>query len=263
MGRVTSAGTLIRREGAGAVTGPAVLCALGVVATIGMGCAPEVGPGAEGGADAGEPASEGAAPASPVRRMPAPPVTGSPVAEPGGSTEITYTMVTVRSGAELEVELIDPIRPGELRPGDRLRFGVTRPVIENQMVMVPLNSLINGEVTSVATAAGGEGGVGAGVMVTVRFVDVFFNGEAWPITASVVEVLRAPGGDAAGGQAVGSNLGRVLAGGREGTVAGAAAGEAGGSAMLLPAEETDSALPVGTILRLRLDEPFVFGLPNI
>lgn len=249
-------------------TTSAMLVALGAMTPMVMGCAPEIGPGAEGSADANEAAAESAAPASPVRRTPAPPVAGRAVAEPGGAPEMTYTMVTVQTGAELEVELLDPIRPADLRPGDALKFGVTRPLIENQMVMVPLNSLINGQITAVEAAA--EGGdddeaaeAGERVMVKVSFVDVFFNGEAWPLSASVVEILPGPGGGAAAGGVPRTNLGRVLAGGRQGAVAGAAAGVVGGSAILLVADGAEPALPVGTILRLRLDEPLVFGLPNI
>lgn len=249
-------------------TTSAMLVALGAMTPMAMGCAPEIGPGAEGSADANQASAESAAPASPVRRMPAPPVAGGAMAEPGGAPEMTYTMVTVQTGAELEVELLDPIRPGDLRPGDALKFGVTRPLIENQMVMVPLNSLINGEVTAIEAAA--EGGDddeaaedGERVMVNVRFVDVFFNGEAWPISASVVEILPGPGGGPAAGGGARPNLGRVLAGGRQSAVAGAAAGAVGGSAILLATDGAEPALPVGTILRLRLDEPLVFGLPNI
>ena len=249
------------------------LGALGAMTTMIMGCAPEIGPGAEGSAGADDAAAESAAPASPVRRTPAPPVAGGPAAEPGGAPEMTYTMVTVQTGAELEVELLDPIRPGNLRPGDALKFGVTRPLIENNMILVPLNSLINGEITAVEAAAGGEGGgqeAGQGgeaggdgehVMVKVRFIDVFFNGEAWPISASVVEIVPGPG--AAAGAEARMNLGRVLAGGRQSAIAGAAAGAVRGSAILLEAEGAEPALPVGAILRLRLDEPLVFGLPNI
>ena len=248
-----------------------IFVALGGLATSLLACAPEIGPGAEGGADVEGGAAESAAPPSPVRRAPTPPVAGGAVAEPGGAPEMTYTMVTVQAGAELEVELVDPIRPGDLRPGDPVTFGVTRPLIENNMVMVPLNSLVNAEITAVESATGdredegdeGTVGGGGGVMVKVRFIDVFFNGEPWPISASVVEVMPGPGRSAAGGGATRMNLGRVLAGGRESAVAGAAAGAVGGSAILLPADGEESALPVGTILRLRLDEPLVFGLPNI
>lgn len=249
-------------------TTSAMLVAIGAMTTMVVGCAPEIGPGAEGSADANAAAAESAAPASPVRRAPTPPVAGRAVAEPGGAPEMTYTMVTVQTGAELEVELLDPIRPDDLRPGDALQFGVTRPLIENNMVLVPLNSLINGEITAVEAAAeaGADdvaGGNGERVMVSVRFVDVFFNGESWPISASVVEIMPGPGGGAAAGGVARMNLGRVLAGGRQGAVAGAAAGAVGGSAILLAADGDEPALPVGTILRLRLDEPLVFGLPNI
>ncbi|WP_420440072.1 hypothetical protein [Candidatus Palauibacter sp.] len=254
-------------------TTSATLVALGAMTSMVMGCAPEIGPGAEGSADAPDAATESAAPTSPVRRTPPPPVAGRPEAEPGGAPEMTYTMVTVQTGAELEVELLDPIRPGNLRPGDALKFGVTRPLIENNMILVPLNSLINGEITAVEAAAGGEGGGEEGgqgreaggdgehVMVKVRFVDVFFNGEAWPISASVVEIVPGPG--AAAGAEARMNLGRVLAGGRQSAIAGAAAGAVRGSAILIEAEGAEPALPVGAILRLRLDEPLVFGLPNI
>ncbi|MYH11010.1 MAG: hypothetical protein F4012_04325 [Gemmatimonadales bacterium] len=246
-------------------TTSATLVALGAMTTMVVGCAPEIGPGAEGGAEASDAA---AAPASPVRRAPTPPVAGRAVAEPGGAPEMTYTMVTVQTGAELEVEIMDPVRPNDLRPGDAVKFGVTRPLIENNMVLVPLNSLVNGEITAVEAAAedGDDGEAvadGERVMVKVRFVDVFFNGESWPISASVVEIMPGPGGGAPVGGVARTNLGRVLAGGRQGAVAGAAAGAVGGSAILLAADGAEPALPVGTILRLRLDEPLVFGLPNI
>ncbi|MCZ0934016.1 MAG: hypothetical protein OXJ54_02425 [Gemmatimonadetes bacterium] len=250
-------------------TTSAILAAVGAMTAMVMGCAPEIGPGAEGSAEASAEASDATAvsaqPASPVRRMPAAPAAAGAMAEPGGAPEMTYTMVTVQAGAELEVEVLDPIRTGDLRPGDVLKFGVTRPLIENHMVLVPLNSLINGEITAVGAAAGGGDGVEAGgggehVMVKVHFVDVFFNGASWPLSASVVEVKPGPGGGAAAGGAARENLGRVLAGGRQGAVAGAAAGAARGSAVLLAAD--GPALPAGTILRLRLDEPLVFGLPN-
>ncbi len=247
-------------------TTSAKLATLAAITAMVTGCAPEIGPGAEGSADANDStndaSAESAPPASPVRRMPA-----APVSEPGGAPEMTYTMVTVQAGAELEVELLDTIRTSDLRPGDPVQFGVTRPLIENHMVLVPLNSLINGEITAVEAApdAGGvteAGGAGEPAMVKVHFVDVFFNGSAWPLSASVVGVMPGPGGGPAAGGAARVDLGRVLAGGRQGAVAGAAAGAATGSAILLAADGAGPALPAGTILRLRLDEPLVFGLPN-
>ncbi|WP_420635397.1 hypothetical protein [Candidatus Palauibacter sp.] len=236
-----------------AVPGPAALATIGLMV---LGCAPEVVPEAEAGG-AAEESPAGAA--SPVRRAPTPPVAGLTTSEPGGAPEITYTMVSVQIGAELEIELLDPISPTDHRPGDRFRAGVTRPVIENDMVLVPLNSLVHGEITAVEMP-GGESG---DALVKLRFSDVFFNGREWAMSASVVEVQAAAGVDHPAGGAQGPMLGRIIGGHREGTVAGAAAGAVPGTAILLSAGEADSGLPVGTILRLRLDEPLVFGIPNI
>jgi len=70
-------------------TTSAMLVALGAVTSIVLGCAPEIGPGAEGSGDANEATAERAAPSSPVRRTPAPPGAGGPVAEPGGAPALT------------------------------------------------------------------------------------------------------------------------------------------------------------------------------
>ena len=229
-----------------------------VASSLAVGCAPEIGPEGEG------PRAEVArdVTASPVRRIPvAPESAASEGAAVPEEEEGSFTMVSIRTGAELEIELIDPIIAGERRPGDRFRAGVVRPLIENDMILVPLNSLVEGEITALEVSR--EGGE---ALLKVRFVDVFFNGRAWPMAASVVAVGAAGlGGLATEGQPE-PILGRVIGGGRRGVVAGAAAGVAPGTAILLAAEEGGGAEPglrAGAILRLRLDEPLVIGLPDV
>lgn len=238
----------------------AAFAALGLAAAglAAGGCAPEIVPDRE---DAAAEEAGAAAPASPVRRAPVAPApgtgeAGTPAAEDG--SEISFTMVRVRAGAEVEIELIDPITAGERGPGDRFRAGVVRPMIENNMVLVPLNSLVQGEITALEMSGEEE------VLVKVRFLDVFFNGRAWPMSASVVTV------NPAGLQALSADgppepiLGRVLGAARPGSVVGAAASAAPGTAILLSVGEgadAEPGLPAGAILRLRLDEPLVFGIP--
>ena len=246
----------------GAGTGATAFAALGL-AGAGLaagGCAPEIVPDREdaGGELAGEPA-----PVSPVRRAPVAPApetdeAGTSAAE--GGSDVSFTMVQVRTGAEVEIELIDPIPTGERRPGDRFRAGVVRPLIENNMVLVPINSLVRGEITALERSGEGE------VLLSVRFLDVFFNGRAWPVSASVVAV--SPAGLAALSADGPSEpiVGRALGVARPGTVLGAAAGAVPGTAILLSVGEGADAqpgLPAGAILRLRLDEPFVFGIPDV
>ena len=243
-----------RSAGRGVGTGAAAW----VAASLAVACAPEIGPEGEGPpADA---ASDVAA--SPVRRVPVAPEgaasEGEAAPEEGG---VSLTMISIRAGAELEVELIDPILAGDRRPGDRFKAGVVRPLIENNMVLVPLNSLVEGEITALELSR--EGGE---ALLKVRFVDVFFNGRAWPMAASIVAVgATGLGALATNGQAE-PILGRVIGGGRRGAVTGAAAGAAPGTAILLAAEEGGGAEPglrAGAILRLRLDEPLVIGLPDV
>ena len=229
------------------------------LATIALaaGCAPEIVPDrARTEADAGE----NPPPTSPVRRAPAAPDTetteGGAPAEGGNEAEVSFTMVQVRAGAEFEIELIDPIRVGEQRPGDRFRAGVIRPLIENNMVLVPLNSLVGGAITAMEISADGDE-----AMVKLRFVNVLFNGREWPISASVVAIDPAGLGAGADEAATEPILGRVIGGGRRGLVVGAAAGVAPGTAILLPAGDAAPGLEPGAILRVRLDEPFVFGIP--
>ena len=229
-----------------------------VASSFAMGCAPEIGPEGEGPrADAARDVA-----ASPVRRIPVAPEG----AASGGEAvpqeeEVSFTMVSIRAGAELEIELIDPILPGERRPGDRFKAGVVRPLIERDMILVPLNSLVEGEITALEVSR--EGGE---ALLKIRFVEVFFNGRAWPMTASVVTVGAAGLGGLATNARGEPMLGRVIGGGRRGVVTGAAAGVAPGTAILLAAEADGGAEPglrAGAILRLRLDEPLVIGLPDV
>ena len=226
-------------------------------------CAPEIGverPRAEVDAPGGATA-DGAA-SSPVRRVPvAPDASAGAGGARAEESEVAFTMVSVRPGAEFEIELIDPILTGEHRPGDRFRAGVVRPLIENNMVLVPLNSLVEGEITAVERVYGG-----GDVLVKIRFASVFFNGRSWPMSASVV-AIGATGPHALGpGSGAAPILGRVLGGGRQGAVAGAAAVATPGTAILLPAGEDAGAAPrlrAGAVLRLRLDAPLVFGIPAV
>ena len=245
---------------AGAGTAALVTLGLAGAGLAAGGCAPEIVPEREEaeGEVAGEPV-----PASPVRRAPVAPApgtddAGTSAAEDG--SEVSFTMVQVRTGAEVEIELIDPILTGEHGPGDRFRAGVVRPMIENNMVLVPLNSLVQGEITALERSGEGD------VLLKVRFLDVFFNGRAWPVSASVVAVNPAGLAARSADGAPEPILGRVLGTARPGTVVGAAAGAVPGTAILLSvAEGTDAepGLQAGAILRLRLDEPFVFGIPDV
>ncbi len=230
--------------------------------------APELSDEGEPDTPDGTPAQVEPAPppvaSSPVRRLPP---QATPSAEPEAAPEMQFVLLTAPAGSELEVELLEEISTGSNRPGDRFTASITRPVIEGDMILVPVNSLVHGEITAVQKS----GGSGQEAIIKLRFLDVFFNGETWPMSASVVEANpetrgRYSTGDkaarAGAGAVAGGILGRIIGGNTKGTVIGAAVGAAAGTAITLATEDVDAVLAKGSILRLRLDEPLVFRIPN-
>jgi hypothetical protein len=167
--------------------------------------------------------------------------------------QITYVVKAVRPGAELSVELLQDLSATSHRPGDTFNAAVTVPLVEDNMVVVPVNSLVRGEITAVQA----PGGSGQEAIITVHFIDVMFNGEYFPISASVVEATPT-GADVNAGR----TLGRVIGGNTHETVVGAVVGAATGTAINLATTESAPVLQEGSILRLRLNERFVVRFPQ-
>jgi len=215
-------------------------------------------------------------PSSPIRRAPpqAPPAApesgGDPLDAPApeaAEPEMRYVTLTASIGSELEVELLEELSTGTNQPGDRFEASVTQSLIDGGTVTVPVNSLVRGEVTAVQRS----GGSGQEAIIKIKILDVFFNGEAWPMSASVVQATPESAGryttaDKAArigaGAVAGAILGRVIGGNSKGTVIGAAVGAAAGTAITLATEDADAVLAKGSILRLRLDEPLVIRIPD-
>ena len=116
-------------------------------------------------------------------------VIGTDQSNPSVNSEVQIIYVTkaVRSGAELSVELLQDLSPTSHRPGDTFNAAVKVPLIEDGMVLVPVNSLVRGKVTAVQAT----GGSGQEAIIKVHFIDVMFNGEYFPISVSVVEAIAA------------------------------------------------------------------------
>ena len=159
----------------------------------------------------------------------------------------------VRSGAELSVELLQDLSPTSHRPGDTFNAAVKVPLIEDGMVLVPVNSLVRGKVTAVQAT----GGSGQEAIIKVHFIDVMFNGEYFPISVSVVEAIAA-----GSNMNTGRTLGRVIGGNTYDTVGGAGVGAAEGTAISLATTGSVPALQEGSVLKLRLTERLVVRFPQ-
>ena len=250
------------------------------LALEGEGVEPELRDEPQGDADAVE-APEASAPAPPPapRAAPPPPPPAAapveaeepaeepveePVAPEPGPSMIT---LTADYGTEFRVELRQELSTKNNQPGDRFTASVIEPLIDGSRVIVQSGAIVRGEVTAVQKS----GGQGEAAIIKIAFYEVSFDGETYPLSASVVEANpetegRYSTGDKAarigGGAVAGAILGRVLGGNSRGTIIGAAVGAAAGTAITLATEDVDAVLPAGSEMRLRLDEPLTVTVPD-
>ena len=159
----------------------------------------------------------------------------------------------VAVGTEFDVRLGNTLSSKTSQVEDR--FEATTMVDlrdERGRVLVPAGSTMRGVVSSVnkATRTDRKGSL------TVAFDRVTINGRAYPIRATVTQALESEGimgekekiGIGAGAGAI---LGAIL-GGAKGALAGILIG---GGGTIAATEGKDVELPVGTVLRVRLDSP--------
>ncbi len=237
----------------------------------------DVGQATDEGGQASEPEPEPVRPRptpppAPAPR-PTPPLAAAPESEPEVADEPPadegprMVSLTARPGAEFQIELRQELSTKNNSPGDRFTASVVSPMIDGSRVILPNGATVRGEVTAVQKS----GGQGQTAIIKVTFLDVTFDGETWPISATVVEANpetqgRYSTGDKAArigaGAAAGAILGRIIGGNAKGTVIGAAVGAAAGTAITLGTEDVDAVLPQGSTMRLRIDEPFTVTVPD-
>jgi hypothetical protein len=156
-------------------------------------------------------------------------------------------------GTEFDVRLQKSLSSATAQVEDR--FDATTLVDlndENGRVIVPAGSVMRGVISSV-TKAGRVERKGA---MTVAFDRITIRGRAYPIRATVTQAIESEGikgekekiGIGAGAGAI---IGAIL-GGAKGALAGILIG---GGGTIAATEGKDVELPVGTVLRVRLDSP--------
>jgi hypothetical protein len=156
----------------------------------------------------------------------------------------------VRVGTELDVRLQSTLSSATAQVEDRFEATTLVDVMDGDGVLVPAGSVLRGVVSSVNKA----GRVDRRGSLTLAFDQITVDGESYPIRATVTQALESEGvrgeaGRIGTGAGVGAIIGGIL-GGFKGALAGILIG-AGGT--VAATEGTDVELPVGTILRIRLD----------
>jgi hypothetical protein len=156
-------------------------------------------------------------------------------------------------GTEFDVRLQNPLSSKTNEVEDRFEATTLVDLKDDRgRVLVPAGSTMRGVVSSVKRASRLER---TGSM-TVAFDRVTINGRSYPMRATVTQALESEGikGEAEKigiGAGAGAILGAII-GGAKGALAGILIG---GGGTIAATEGKDVELPVGTILRVRVDAP--------
>jgi len=160
-------------------------------------------------------------------------------------------------GTEFDVRLQTSLSSKTAQVEDRFEATTMVDLLDERgRVLVPSGSVMRGVVSSVnkATRMDRKGSL------TVAFDQVTINGRAHPMRATVTQALESEGikgeaGKIGIGAGAGAILGAIL-GGAKGALAGILIG---GGGTIAATEGKDVELPVGTVLRVRLDSPLTLN----
>jgi hypothetical protein len=153
-------------------------------------------------------------------------------------------------GTEFDVRLQSALSSKTSQVEDRFEGTTLVDLLQGTRVIVPAGSVMRGVVSSVDPA----GRVDRRGSLTVAFDQVTIQGRAYPLRATVTQAIESEGvrgeaGRIGAGAGVGAIIGGIL-GGFRGALAGILIG---GGGTIAATEGNDVELPVGTVLRVRLD----------
>jgi hypothetical protein len=172
-------------------------------------------------------------------------------AQPILGEETVDKIVTLPVGTEFDVRLQNALSSGTSKVEERFEATTISDVNRANELVIPAGSVARGFVSSVSPA----GRLNRKGSITLSFDQIIVNGKRPPMRASHVKIIEGSGADDAkrvgAGAVAGAIIGGMLGGGK-GALAGVMIG-AGGT--VAATEGSNADLPVGTILRIRLDQP--------
>lgn len=210
-----------------------------------------------------QPAPAAKAPAPKPATKPAPTPAPQPAPPPQATTPAPAPepiQGVVAAGTELEITTGSTVCSNTHGVGDKFTGTLNSAVTATNGVVIPQGTPAIFEVTEVKTAKNSNDDT----FLRVRLVSVQYNGQTYPVTASIETVTTertrtaTKGTDAkkvAGGAILGAIVGQVIGKNTKGTVIGAAAGAAAGTAAAKATADFDTCLESGTTVTARLDAP--------
>lgn len=165
---------------------------------------------------------------------------------------------TVRVGTEFDVRLQTSLSSGTAKVEDRFEATTIVDYESGGRVIVPAGSIVRGFVSSVSAA----NKIDRRGSVTLSFDEIRIDSTTYRLRASVTQALDGKIGEDAtrigAGAVVGAIIGGLI-GGSKGALIGVLVG---GGGTIAATEGTDVTLPVGTILRIRLDQALEVAAPR-
>ncbi len=172
-----------------------------------------------------------------------PRVSAQPVLEPIG--------VVVPVGTEMDVRLQSGLNSGTAKIEQRFEATTILDVKIGNTLAIPAGTVVRGFVSSVSPA----GKLDRRGNMTLSFDEIVLDKSATRMRASVEQAIDGKMGQditrIGAGAGVGAIIGGIIGGGK-GALLGVLVGSGG---TMAATEGSDVSLPIGTILRIRLDEP--------
>ena len=174
-----------------------------------------------------------------------------------GTTDIAATSDrTVDVGTELDVRLQTPLGSKTSKVEDRFEATTLVDLTKDEEMLIPAGSLVRGFVSAVDDA----GRLDRKGRLSLTFDEIRINGRRYPFRANVTKAIESEGiesevGKIGAGAGLGGLIGGIL-GGAKGAITGILIGAGG---VVAATEGEDVALPVGTVLRIRVDSPVDLG----
>jgi ElaB/YqjD/DUF883 family membrane-anchored ribosome-binding protein len=171
-------------------------------------------------------------------------------AQPAGEDPLV-TVYTIAVGTEFDTRLQTPLNSGKVRAEERFEATTMLDYLIGKDIVVPAGTTVRGFVSSVQAA----GRIDRKGSMTLSFDEIRIGNRSYKLRASVVNTLDPKVAEdvtrIGTGAAVGAVIGGLLGGGK-----GALIGVfVGGGSTVAATEGSDVNLPVGTILRIRVDQP--------
>ena len=156
------------------------------------------------------------------------------------------------AGTEVDVRLLTALTSDTAQVEDRVEASTMVDLYQDDVLMVPAGSVLQGYVSSVDRASRTD----RKGSLTIMFTRLTVEGKTYDARAYVTQALESEGikGEAArigAASGVGAIIGGIL-GGVKGAIAGILIG---GGGVIAATEGKDVHLPAGTVLRVRFDTP--------